>query len=50
MTKVHTSLRMCIGIHRVFEDEVRILLQDLHFDVVVILACSSYIAPSTDFD
>jgi hypothetical protein len=29
---------------------VRILLQGLHFDVVVILACSSRIAPSTDSD
>jgi hypothetical protein len=41
---------MCIGFRRVFEDEVRILLQGLHFDVVVILACSSRIAPSTDSD
>jgi hypothetical protein len=47
---VHTSLMMCIGIRRVFEDEVRILLQGLHFDVVVIFTCSSRIAPSIDSD
>jgi hypothetical protein len=47
---VHTSLMMCIGVRRVFEDEVHILLLGLHFDVVVILACSSRIAPSTDSD
>ena len=48
MTRVHTSLMMCIGVCRVFKNKVHILLQDLHFDVVVILVCSSRIVPSTD--
>ena len=47
-TRMHTSLMMCIGVCRMFEDEVHILLQGLNFEVVVILACSSRIAPSTD--
>ena len=47
---MHTSLMMYIGVCRVFEDEVRILLQGLYFYVVVILACSSCIAPSADSD